>query len=268
MAMPDSFSLFSMLPAELRIQIWTEALTIPTVWAVVLTKPQAVYDGGPLQHRRSIRLTCVGTSPHLAGLSCKEARDVMERIYKRPLVGPFTEAAVRTGVHWVYPETAVVTFVNSEDSLAILDCLDAEISRFRHVALVWGNWRTQPLTCVRLAKSCRALRTLIIQRAEAEISRTWVSTLLRPSTLHEKMQPVVLKLDPVTAAHYAALTRYDGAEIGDAEPSAATYRKSILQYFEESAPRLHVLAPGQPLLEVDSRSWVPGRLQNAELALS
>ncbi|KAJ9164986.1 hypothetical protein NKR19_g794 [Coniochaeta hoffmannii] len=244
MAATESFAPFRKLPAELRIQIWTEALTVPSIWAVALNNPKNVHDGGPPPHRRSIRMTCVGTSPHLVGLSCKQAREVMERIYKSPLRGPIMEATV-AGVYWIYLERAVITFVNSQDSLAILDRFGAEISRFQHVALVWENWRTHPLTCVRLANSCPALRTLVVQRVDAETSRTWVSSLLRPSTLCEKVAPVVLELDAATAAYYVALAMHEGPEIGAADSDTLTYRKSILQYFGQSLPRLHILSPGE-----------------------
>ena len=266
MAATESFTPFTKLPAELRIQIWTEALTVPSVWAVVLKKPKNVHDGGPLPHRRSIRMTCVGPSPHLAGLACKEAREVMERTYKNPLRGPIMEATV-AGVYWIYLEKAVIALVDSQDSLAILDRFGAEISRFRHVALVWENWRTHPMTCVRLAASCPALRTLVVQRAEAETTRTWVSTLLRPSTLCEKVRPVVLELDAATAARYVALAhRHEGPEVGAVDADPLTYRKSILQYFGQSLPKLHILSPGK--IAERSASAADASSQGSEAALS
>ncbi|KAH8907205.1 hypothetical protein BR93DRAFT_928079 [Coniochaeta sp. PMI_546] len=242
MAATRSFTRFPDLPAELRIQIWTEALTVSSAWALVLNKPRNVYDGGPLPHRRSISMTCVGSSPHLVGLACREARDVMERIYKRPLRGPVLEATVR-GVHWIHLDKAVLAFVNSQDSLAILDRFGAEISRFQHVVLVWQNWTTHPQTCMRLAKSCPALRTVIVQRVESPRNRPYSSTSTTQCYMADA--PVLLKLNAMTAAHYTALARYDGPEFGGADPDTVLLRKSILQYFADSPPRLHILAPNE-----------------------
>jgi hypothetical protein len=242
MAAREAFTCFPSLPAELRIQIWTEALTVSSVWTAVLNKPRNVHDGGPLPHRRSISMSCVGPSPHLVGLSCREARDVMERIYKQPLQSSTMEASVRCGVYWIHLEKAVIALVNSQDSLAILDRFGADISRFQHVALVWEEWRTQPQTCVRLATSCPALRTVVIQRMEAK-NLIWISTLLRPSI--PKADPVVLELDAMTAAHYAALAQSESPRLGGAESDTAMYRESILQYFGESPPMLHILAPSE-----------------------
>lgn len=243
MAAPESFTIFPNLPAELRIQIWTEALTVSSVWATGLDKPMNVYDGGPLPHHRTISMTCVGPSPHLIGLSCREARDVMERIYEQPLQRSVTEAIGR-GLYWIHLEKAVIALVNSQDSLAVLDCFGAQISRFQHVVLVFENWRTHPQTCMRLAKSCPALRTVIVQRVEADANRAMVSSLLRPSNPRAD-EPVILDLDAITAAHYAALAKDEGPELGSMDADTMRYRKLILQYFGDLDPKLHILAPDE-----------------------
>jgi hypothetical protein len=52
-------------------------------------------------------------------------------------------------------------------------------------------------------------------------------------------------LDAKTAAHYAALAQYNGPELGGTDSDTAMFRKSILQYFADSPPRLHILAPNE-----------------------
>lgn len=242
MASIGSFTRFPALPAELRVQIWTEALTESSVWAAALTKPRNVHDGGPLPDHRSISMNCVGPSPHLVALSCKEARAVMYWVYKQPLRGPIMEATVQ-GAYWIYLDNAVVAFVNSQDSLAILDRFGAEIARLQHVVLVWQDWTIQPRTCMRLAKSCPALRTVIVQRVESPKKRPYSSTSTTKCYVADT--PVVLELDAMTAARYSALAEYDGPELGDSDADAVALRKSILQYFADSPPRLHILAPDE-----------------------
>lgn len=242
MATIGTFTRFPALPAELRIQIWTEALTESSVWAAALTKPRNVHDGGPLPDHRSISMNCDGSSPHLVAFSCREARAVMQRIYKRPLRGPIMEATVQ-GAYWIHLDKAVITFVNSHDSLAILDRFGSEIAGFQHVVLVWQDWTTQPRTCMRLAKSCPALRTVIVQRVESPKNRPYSSTSTTKCYVADA--PVLLDLDAKIAARYSALAEYDGPELGDSDADTVRLRKSVLQYFADSPPRLHILAPDE-----------------------
>ncbi|OIW27474.1 hypothetical protein CONLIGDRAFT_671258 [Coniochaeta ligniaria NRRL 30616] len=240
MADTESFTRFPNLPPELRIQIWTEALTVTSVWVAVLREPSNVHGGGTLRSRRSISMTCVGPSPHLVGLSCREARDVMERIYQRPLRGPIMEATSR-GVHWIYLDKAVITFVNPQDSTAILGRFGAEISRFRHVALVWGSFCFYFHSCTRLAHSCPALRTIIVQHVELPENRPYSSTSTTQRYVADS--PVLWELDTATAAHYAALLEYTTPEPGGTDAHIVRLRKAIFDCFGDSAPTLHVLAP-------------------------
>ncbi|KAB5585977.1 hypothetical protein GE09DRAFT_1181094 [Coniochaeta sp. 2T2.1] len=262
----QTFTPFPRLPPELRIQIWTYALTLPTVYTATLTQPLAVHEGGPLPQHRSIRLTCIssptsGPPPPLSvSLTCREARHTMKHLYKRPLRGPILDSPAVGGGWWIYLENAVVVLPDPQDALAVLDRLGSEVSRFKHVALAWEGWRTHPRVALRLANSCRELRTMIVQRmeeVEAEgdkevvyvsstgtVSRSW---LWGGGTRRAR----VLDVDGEMAEYYAELAarevREGEREGGWEDYDAWVYRRSILQYFGEAqtVPRLYALAPDE-----------------------
>jgi len=107
MAGTENFTCFTMLRPELRIQIWTEALTVPSVWVAVLNKTGGGLEGTSEATRASITLQCVGYSPHLAGLSCSEARGVMIQVYQQPL----RESSIH-GVYLIKLDTCVLVFAS------------------------------------------------------------------------------------------------------------------------------------------------------------
>ena len=266
----QTFTLFLRLPPELRIQIWTYALTLPTVYTATLAAPLAVHKGGPLPHHRSIRLSCISPGcstsscppAQLISLSCLEARHAMKHIYKRPLRGPILDSPAVGGGWWVYLENAVIIFPNPQDALAVLDRLGSEISRFRHVVLAWEGWRTQPRVASRLANSCPGLETIIVQRMEEreEAGDKEVVSISSTGTVSRSWlwgrgtrQARVLDVDERMAGVYSELA---GREVGGAgdereggweDYDAWVYWRSILQYFGkvEVVPRLYVLAPDE-----------------------
>jgi 2EXR family protein len=72
-------TLFPRLPAELRMQIWREALLAPAVWFITFRRAGA-------GHPAYVSMTPVGPAPYLAGLACRESRQEMKAVMDSPLI--------------------------------------------------------------------------------------------------------------------------------------------------------------------------------------
>lgn len=204
----DSFTCFRALPPELRLKIWSEALSAPSVWVP--------------DHNAS---RPVGQAPYLAGLACRESRQLLERLYVKPLPrGP----PGGSGVDWVNLETAVVYL--GDGAMKALDALGAgELARLRHVALRWRQFGRLARACQRLAAECPALRTIIVEREgdgsagdDVEVPRT---------------------LSPELAAYYASIPDWVGPEMSLETLDTPYFRSLVLEYFGDSPPKLHLVSP-------------------------
>jgi hypothetical protein len=217
MATAAQFVLFAALPTELRLRIWTEVLTEGSVW-VAASAERLPNDGGTASaNRRPFHFTNVGTSPHLVGQSCHEARRLMKHIYGQPFQGLGSVAAT----HWIYVENTVLIIDDALDPLWVLDSFSAEaLARFHHIALVWQTWGPLARACMRLAASCPRLQTLIIRRM-------WPDSSISP-------------VDVMTAAQLAAL-RHEESLLDDEEIDTDYLRQQLLQYFADPLPRLHLV---------------------------
>lgn len=209
MATPTRFTCFANLPPELRFQVWTLALTAGAVWAA---------NSVPAKHRPD-SMAFVGPSPRLAGLACKEAWRLMEQIYDRPVKG-LSRCGEGT---WVGLDHTVIALGPSQDTVALLDRFSADdLSRFQHVAVQWRTWASLVRNCIRLAQSCPALRTLIIQRIEPDAQA-------RPLAVER-------------AAFYAALLQYEESHFGDSTIDSTYLHQSLVSYFVDSLPMIHLVS--------------------------
>lgn len=227
MTAPESFPHFRSLPTELRLKIWTIALTVPSVWTI-----DPIFQCEDLTTaQRVARLTCVGASPHLAGLSCAEARAEMKRLYKRSFVPghPQLERKDRRA-YWIHLDSAIIALTFPSDARAFaMSCPLSELARLRHIVLPrnpWGwdlscPWSFEE-TCDELQRSRGALRTLIVKN------------------LDSVMEEIVLNAN--RAAYYLRFTDSTGPEVGTTM-DYHTSRTLIREGFDDPPPRIHILRP-------------------------
>ncbi|KAI9841437.1 MAG: hypothetical protein M1837_000713 [Sclerophora amabilis] len=227
MSATDSFIYFHALPPELRLHIWQQALSARSVWAAV-----GSYNArrDPSASRLPFDMSFVGPAPYLAGLSCREARRLLEQSYVQPIRGPFSGLARGAGsYYWVDLNTTIVYLGDSSDARPVLNSFGTdELSKFKHVALPWYQFAGLARTCQRLATLCPALSTIIIQRSATE----WTTNppLRQPLSLEE-------------AAYYVTIPENTEPELGNGKLDVPHLRSLLLEYFGDSPPRIHVLAP-------------------------
>ncbi|KAF2712038.1 hypothetical protein K504DRAFT_464134 [Pleomassaria siparia CBS 279.74] len=164
----QSFHLFPFLPLELRLQIWEEALLERTILAVVPNRaankrigtdrpPFITTNIGP-----PFAMTYIGVAPYMPGQSCKEARRVLERLYEKPIRGPYNE-----GTYWVHPDVTIVYLGDAVGAREILNSVRPEdVARFKHVGVSYHHLFSLEKTCERLAVLCPGLKSLAVQRDE------------------------------------------------------------------------------------------------------
>ncbi|KAF6844841.1 hypothetical protein CMUS01_00638 [Colletotrichum musicola] len=252
MSATESFTLFGNLPTELRLMIWSEALSVRSVWAAVFDKDPPDPGSPPmlatfntddmappqLAEFRSRLATRVGPPPsamayvgpasYLAGLACGESRLLLEQSHVKFPRGP--GLATGPGVYWVDPERTIVYLGRAPHARATMDALGAdELRQIRHVALRTCQYWSIDDACVRLAKECPALRTIIIHCDD----------------LGEVAEPAVSEdLSPELAAYFATIP---GSAIGLGD-SLETLNAEVLvevlePHFGDSPPTFHVVSP-------------------------
>ena len=215
MSAGNSFIYFPALPLELRLQIWAQALSVRSVWAD-LTASNLPFT-----------MAYIGAAPYLVGLSCREARRLLEQFYVGPIRGPFN-GLTPSRSSWVDLDTTVVYLGAFFATTTVRKTFGAdERSKFKHVALPWYQFGNLARTCQHLAMLCPALRTLIIQRGEAQAAT-------------ERPFPQTLSLE--AAAYYATIPAYTGPELGCEGLDVAYFRSLLLEYFGDTPPRLHLLS--------------------------
>lgn len=122
MANSNTFTCFPSLPFEIRELIWKEALSVPALWATHR-------DPHPENANRPCTMIFIGPAPYLVGISCKEARRVMEISY-------IQFDSLRGGpsaFHWVNVDNTVVFFDSGSDIATTFS--PEECAQFKHIAL-------------------------------------------------------------------------------------------------------------------------------------
>ncbi|KAF6811253.1 hypothetical protein CSOJ01_05811 [Colletotrichum sojae] len=236
MSATESFTLFGNLPTELRLTIWSEALSIRSVWAAVFDKDPpspgtppdlAGYDTDDLDPEQLAELRAnletpvgppppamayVGPASYLAGLACGESRP---------------------GAYWVDPENTIVYLGRAPHARATLDALGADkLRQIRHVALRPCRYWSIAQACRRLAKECPALQTIIIHCDQ-------LGVVDEPAVSED--------LSPELAAYYATIP---GSSIGVGDCSEmfddVQLVWSLEPYFGDSPPTFHVVPSPSP----------------------
>lgn len=218
-----AFTLFSTLPLELRLQIWSEALSFRSVWAVTHNRPSGVDQVGV--NYPSFSMAHIGPAPYLAGLSSREARRMLEQAYIKPIRGPDSRP------QWVNMDQTVVYLGDDFDAISVIDKFHApDLSRFKHVALAWSQFYWISKACQRLANACPTLYSIIIRLPESDDKAADHRTFSNP-------------LCPLTATYYAKIATYTNSELGYTGLDTDYFRSLLLEYFHASRPQLHILPP-------------------------
>ncbi|KAI5920661.1 hypothetical protein F4810DRAFT_713348 [Camillea tinctor] len=151
-----SFPNFPKLPAELRIQIWEEALSEWSVWAPVLG-----LNADDRTKRHPFYMTFVGATPNRIGAVSAEARELMGNQFEHPIC-----SKDGTRVYWVDLEKTVVYLGDYCELVAVVSHLRPDdLERFRHVALLLYEDSEYDKIFWFLSKSCLDLKTITIQLA-------------------------------------------------------------------------------------------------------
>ena len=221
-----SFIYFAALPPELRVQIWREALSTRSVWAAARNRKA---DSDVSAGHPSFTMVHIVSAPYLAGLSCAEARRLLEQDYVKPIRRPLKGSAASVGCYWVDLDSTVVYLGSSSDAMIFLNSFgEDELLRFKHVALTWYQFSGLARVCQHLARICPALRTIIMQNSETEAATN---------------QP----LRSETAAYFATIPDYVGPESELENLDTPYFRSLLLGYYSDSVrPRLHLL-PSNPI---------------------
>ncbi|KAK4147162.1 uncharacterized protein C8A04DRAFT_24958 [Dichotomopilus funicola] len=205
----EAFPRFRELPPELRIMIWEQAITSPTVWSIQL-------DPLPLDGPPNPNPPCLGSK----------------------FIGPIGHGANTDRLlAWICPATTVVFLGACSPAIDRLRNFHAEdAAKFLHVALDWYFPAFNDLTslfdvCAELAPTCKALETLIVGRVDASSATT--------------QEP----LPPSMAALYARLSQDPGPITDIEKIQDDDYREALLRLFPVPSPKLHVVGyrgPGSP----------------------
>jgi hypothetical protein len=178
MSRADTFTCFGALPKELRLQIWREAFCRPCVLAVVANRAAPDVNGAVNSEGLPLpALSFVGGAPYLAGLSCYEAKQLLERMLVR-LTCTTRGLGTATGVGacWAYLDNTVVSLCHASYAVTVMNSFGLDqLSEFKHIALAWDQSGTWERACQRIATVCPSLRTLIVQRV------TWMPRPTGPS---------------------------------------------------------------------------------------
>ncbi|KAI9652037.1 MAG: hypothetical protein M1829_001974 [Trizodia sp. TS-e1964] len=209
----NGFAYFSVLPPEIRLQIWSRALSDCAVWSAVYSPT----------HKRSF-LSFVGPAPYLAGLASRESRRVLEQIYSKPVQG------AKTGVCWINMEHTVISLGPTSNANAVMDSFPADdLARLKHVAFMWNSFGELARVCQRLATSCPALSTIIIN--QVKIKATPAASAPRPPALSVDV-----------AKRFAAVLTPAIFELEYVGLDASYLRSLLLEYFDALPPKIHLLA--------------------------
>jgi hypothetical protein len=242
----NNFTCFPNLPAELRLLIWEEALSVRTVLAA---SRALIKDGSPDSTQpRPLEVTFVGPAPYLVGLSCREARRVMEKSYVQL-------ASLRGGPsadHWVDLGKTVIFLGSCEHLLDVLSGFRAdEVAQFKHLALNW-HWASRIRGVERACREglpglCPALETLIVNR----VNQATLSDPLAPwRSWGSEIAPFYAGLPAYTGHVWEVTTRWDWDD--------NTFEPSLFGCFPHPFPpgqlRLHVL--GQDFkYNIEEKPW-------------
>ncbi|KAF4627029.1 hypothetical protein G7Y89_g11128 [Cudoniella acicularis] len=176
MSPDESFSLFPVLPAEIRFQIWEIALS---TFIVVHLGPRPPKTG---PERR-----IMSTDHSFIGQSCKEARKLMRITHCRVPIPPTVDTAPY-GAAWV--NFSQTTFLLGFAPPRTLDCLRIYVES---VLLRWASYGLLIHSCKTLLASYPALREIIVLVPLRGISETQRRSVPTALDLHDMASQISRK---------------------------------------------------------------------------
>ncbi|KAH7361759.1 hypothetical protein B0T11DRAFT_77580 [Plectosphaerella cucumerina] len=214
MSTPETFHYFPLLPPEIRLQIWRDALLAPAVWFATLPELRNVQnersDIRMARERRALTLKPVGPAPYMAGFACRESRYEMERLITQPL-----RIREDSRVFWIYWNNTVLHLGQFDNARRVIWALKFnENPRLRHIAIegAAGSWGAP---CQRyseaLAFCCYGLRTIILHKRAIDSLQAVGARTLVPQRNGSTDRVIEAQLTP--SAHTATL--YETRSITD-----------------------------------------------------
>lgn len=241
------FTLFPLLPTEIRLGIWRIALLSP---AVLFFEVPDIFEPNarsekPKSKRPLMTVTPVGPVPSLAGAACRESRFEMERVM--PLPFRMSASPSDTRIIWLNWNTTVIHFGGiCNAARTLFEFTLPEIAQIVHVAL-------EMTTCDQLdigratgslARFSHGLRTLTAHCQEGS-----VPPHIPP---HMELQLDRNHLTPTakTAELYTARAVFDceGADISEAPQRNELWRYMLRDTFLFRKP--HIMKK-QPRWKID-----------------
>ncbi|TLD10435.1 hypothetical protein PgNI_06228 [Pyricularia grisea] len=219
-----SFPSFGLLPVELQLQIWKEALAPVTV---LYLEVRRLPDG---KHNYAAKLpklavTVYGAKPHNVGQSCKTARTLMKQTFGSPLRLKGSASA-----RWVNLDRTVIHIGDPVDAATILDALEpGDLPRIRHVVLPWRSDNV-----AHMITACRMVST----RCKHLSSMTFNPYFNLPVPARKCRCHA---MDEQITSFYAAIPDYSDLPWWDYSMDLMQTRSRLLPYFDNPRPRMHMV---------------------------
>lgn len=218
-----SFPIFSALPTELRLRVWEEALSVATV----LTATSR--NGRREEPHPSFQVQSIGSAPHAIGLVCKDSRRQLEHSFASASSpghrGLFRFAGAQ---YWLDLERTVFFFGQGGEARKLFDGLvNEDVLRPRIIAFRWDHWGMLARLCIAIARRCQNVHTLIIQRSDGDV---------QPDSSQGS-------LAAETATRFAKVLEHAGPEMQDTGLDSNFLRSTLVQYFGDTPPIIHMLQP-------------------------
>jgi hypothetical protein len=234
MSKTNRFTPFPRLPTELRLQIWEEALSTPTVW---------ILHFDPEIHARKVVAwtTPSGPHPYAAGQACSEARRVMEQTYVKV---PAVLVSGSDVDHWVNPALTVLHVAGYGHGYVrganqALYMTQTPPSLFQHISLPWALNDTYYLL-----DACQSIGTLALHNIRSIMVRC----------PEEFVDPDEGGISDTMRDCCRAIVRYDGPELDTPYvPSGLPLREMMLQRLQCYGlhPRVHLVNPAVGFPSID-----------------
>ncbi len=168
-----TFTCFAHLPAELRLMIWEEALSARIALSVTLAPALAPELALATDEDPGLFLDWVGPAPYLVGLSCNEARRVMEKSFVQlpenavgAAAAAFSPLATRPEPQWLDPDKTIVHIGEWPRTGIVLARLGVDAAaKLNHVTMVFHPLHLTDFypACRELKQHCPGLKTLVVE---------------------------------------------------------------------------------------------------------
>jgi hypothetical protein len=181
----------------------------------------------------------IGPAPHLAGLTCRHARELLKEIYDRPISLTGLDMVKFMGRQWINLDRTVIHFGSDSYARKVL-CKSrfSGLPPFKHIAVwAWPNPHKLPQVCKDFVESCPSVQTIIFGSNKAR---------LRPVSYEEKL--IIMSyyhgnwpLEPKIAAYYATLPEWIESRLTSEQKASGDIRVCLPLYDGEPDPVVHLV---------------------------